>query len=62
MPAVEGIVFKQPFDDRKEKSPTHIEVQNVAFSYKSRPHAKVLEGVIADVNQCYHTQFTPRSR
>ena len=47
-PAVQEDASKPPFNNNNDKGPTHIEVQNVAFAYESRPHAKVLEGV--DVN------------
>ncbi|KAI4694089.1 uncharacterized protein J4E84_002669 [Alternaria hordeiaustralica] len=48
-PAVQEDASKPPFDDEKDKSPAHIEVQDLAFAYKSRPHAKVLEGIDIDV-------------
>ncbi|KAJ8117017.1 hypothetical protein OPT61_g1689 [Boeremia exigua] len=48
-PAVQEDRSKPPFDDGSDKGPTHIDVQDVAFAYESRPHAKVLEGVNVDV-------------
>jgi ATP-binding cassette subfamily B (MDR/TAP) protein 1 len=48
-PAVEEDASKPPFDDEKDKGPAHIEAQDVAFAYESRPHAKVLEGIDVDV-------------
>ncbi|KAF1832024.1 P-loop containing nucleoside triphosphate hydrolase protein [Decorospora gaudefroyi] len=48
-PAVQEDASKPPFDDEKDKGPAHTEVQDVAFAYESRPHAKVLEGIDVDV-------------
>jgi ATP-binding cassette subfamily B (MDR/TAP) protein 1 len=48
-PAVQEDASKPPFDDEKDKGPAHIDVQDVAFAYESRPHAKVLEGIDVDV-------------
>jgi ATP-binding cassette subfamily B (MDR/TAP) protein 1 len=50
-PAVQEDSSKPPFDDSKDKSPAHIEIQDVAFAYESRPHAKVLEGIEVDVSR-----------
>jgi ATP-binding cassette subfamily B (MDR/TAP) protein 1 len=45
---------KPPFDNGNDSQglahPAHIEVQDVAFAYESRPHAKVLEGIDVDVS------------
>lgn len=49
-PAVQEDPSKPPFDDGNDKGPAHIEVQDVAFAYESRPHAKVLEGIDLDVS------------
>lgn len=49
-PAVQEDALKPPFNDGNNKGPSHIEVQDVAFAYESRPHAKVLEGVDVDVS------------
>lgn len=40
---------KPPFDNEKDKGPAHIKVDDIAFAYVSRPHAKVLEGIDVDV-------------
>ncbi|CAO2653774.1 Nn.00g031850.m01.CDS01 [Neocucurbitaria sp. VM-36] len=49
-PAVQEDSSKPPFeDDEKDRGPAHVEVQDVAFAYESRPHAKVLEGIDVDV-------------
>ncbi|KAH8723660.1 multidrug resistance protein 1 [Phaeosphaeriaceae sp. PMI808] len=48
-PAVRENPSKPPFDDGSSKGPAHIEVQDVAFAYESRPHATVLEGIDVDV-------------
>jgi ATP-binding cassette subfamily B (MDR/TAP) protein 1 len=48
-PAVQEDSTKPPFDNGKDEGPSHIQVQDVAFAYESRPHAKVLEGVDVDV-------------
>jgi ATP-binding cassette subfamily B (MDR/TAP) protein 1 len=48
-PAVQEDSSKPPFEGDDAKGPAHIEVQNVAFAYESRPHAKVLEGIHIDV-------------
>ncbi|EAT87066.2 hypothetical protein SNOG_06002 [Parastagonospora nodorum SN15] len=47
-PAVQEDSSKPPFEGDDAKGPAHIEVQNVAFAYESRPHAKVLEGINID--------------
>ncbi|KAF2629041.1 multidrug resistance protein-like protein 1 [Macroventuria anomochaeta] len=49
-PAVQEDASKPPFDYGKDKGPTHIEIQDIAFAYESRPRAKVLEGVDVDVH------------
>jgi hypothetical protein len=41
---------KPPLHDDNGKGPAHIEVQDVAFAYESRPHAKVLEGIDVEVS------------
>ncbi|KAL1795658.1 hypothetical protein ACET3X_005882 [Alternaria dauci] len=48
-PAVQEDASKPPFDDEKDKGPTHIQMQGIDFAYESRPHAKVLEGIDIDV-------------
>ncbi|KAL1651601.1 hypothetical protein SLS61_005263 [Didymella pomorum] len=48
-PAVQEDASKPPFDNGSGKRPAHVEVQDVAFAYESRPHAKVLEGIDIDV-------------
>jgi ATP-binding cassette subfamily B (MDR/TAP) protein 1 len=48
-PAVQEDASRPPFDKGNDKDPTHIEVQDIAFAYESRPHAKVLEGIDVDV-------------
>jgi ATP-binding cassette subfamily B (MDR/TAP) protein 1 len=49
-PAVQEDASKPPFDDGNDKGPACISVQDVAFAYASRPHAKVLEGIDVDVS------------
>jgi ATP-binding cassette subfamily B (MDR/TAP) protein 1 len=49
-PAVQEDASKPPFHDDSDRGPAHIEVQDVAFAYESRPHAKVLEGIDVDVS------------
>ena len=49
-PAVQEDPLKPPFDDDRDRKPMHTEIQDVAFAYESRPHAKVLEGIDADVS------------
>jgi ATP-binding cassette subfamily B (MDR/TAP) protein 1 len=50
-PAVQEDLSKPPFDDDGDKGPAHVEVQEVAFAYPSRPHAKVLENISVDVSR-----------
>jgi ATP-binding cassette subfamily B (MDR/TAP) protein 1 len=52
-PAVQEDASKPPFDDGTDRGPAHIEIQDVAFAYESRPHAKVLEGIDVDVCICF---------
>lgn len=50
-PNVHEDMSKPPFDgDEKDKGPAHVQVEDVAFAYESRPHAKVLEGIHVDVS------------
>ncbi|KAJ4364698.1 hypothetical protein N0V83_009295 [Neocucurbitaria cava] len=49
-PAVQEDPSKPPFDDEKDRGPAHVEVQDVAFAYESRPHAKVLQEIDVDVS------------
>lgn len=49
-PAVQEDESKPPFDDGSNKGPTHIDAQDIAFAYESRPNSKVLEGVDVDVS------------
>jgi ATP-binding cassette subfamily B (MDR/TAP) protein 1 len=56
-PAVQEDLSKPPFDDVNDKGPAHIEVQDVAFAYESRPHAKVLEGIDVDVSFPIHSSL-----
>jgi ATP-binding cassette subfamily B (MDR/TAP) protein 1 len=49
-PAVEEDPSKPPHDEETgEKHPAHIKVDDLAFSYSSRPNAKVLEDINVDV-------------
>ena len=48
-PAVQEDPSKPPFDSDEDRKPMHTEIQDVAFAYESRPHAKVLEGIDVDV-------------
>lgn len=56
-PAVQEDVTKPPFDDGGGKGPTHIEVQDIAFAYESRPRAKVLEGVDVNVSHILYASL-----
>ncbi|KAF2127626.1 multidrug resistance protein-like protein 1 [Dothidotthia symphoricarpi CBS 119687] len=47
--AVQEDPSKPPDNDDHNDEPAHIEVQDVAFAYESRPHARVLEGINVDV-------------
>lgn len=49
-PAVQEDSSKPPFDDDKGKGPVRVQIEDVAFAYESRPHAKVLEGVDVEVS------------
>jgi ATP-binding cassette subfamily B (MDR/TAP) protein 1 len=49
-PDVQEDASKPPFDDDKDRGPAHIEVQDVAFVYETRPNAKVLGGIDIDVS------------
>jgi ATP-binding cassette subfamily B (MDR/TAP) protein 1 len=48
-PAVQEDASKPPFDNEKDQEPAHIQVQDVAFAYKSRPNSTVLEGINVNV-------------
>jgi ATP-binding cassette subfamily B (MDR/TAP) protein 1 len=49
-PAVEEDPQKPPKDDdENNQKPTHIETQDLAFAYESRPNAKVLDNISVDV-------------
>lgn len=49
-PAVHEDRSKPPFDDdEKHKDPAHIEVQDVAFAYESRPNTNVLDNINVDI-------------
>lgn len=50
-PAMQEDDSKPPFDNGKDRDPTHIEIQDVAFAYESRPRFKVLEDVGIDVSR-----------
>ncbi|KAH7071971.1 P-loop containing nucleoside triphosphate hydrolase protein, partial [Paraphoma chrysanthemicola] len=60
-PAVQEDSSKPPHDDGKDKGPAHIEIQDVAFAYESRPHAKVLEGIDVDVRPSQFIAFVGAS-
>ena len=49
-PAVQEDPSKPPFDHDTGRGPAHVEVQDVAFAYESRPNTKVLEGIDVDVS------------
>lgn len=62
-PAVEEAPLKPPHDsDEKKRGPTHIECQDLAFAYESRPNAKVLDDINVDVSLnillCMHGSLT----
>jgi ATP-binding cassette subfamily B (MDR/TAP) protein 1 len=48
-PAVREDDTKPPFDDGRKKDPAHVEVQDLAFAYESRPNTNVLENINVDV-------------
>lgn len=51
-PVVQEDPSKPPFSDDSEKDgqgPAHVQVEDVAFAYESRPHAKVLDDINVDV-------------
>lgn len=48
-PAVQEDSSKPPFDSDKDRGPAHVNVQDVAFAYESRPNTNVLEGIDVDV-------------
>lgn len=49
-PAVQEDSSKPPFDSDKDRGPAHVNVQDVAFAYESRPNTNVLEGIDVDVS------------
>lgn len=57
-PAVEEDAAKPPFDDGSNRGPAHIEVQDVAFAYESRPHAKVLAEIDVDVRSLNPNRYS----
>jgi ATP-binding cassette subfamily B (MDR/TAP) protein 1 len=44
-PAVQEDPSKPPFEGGNEKDPAHVEVQDLAFAYESRPHTNVLQDI-----------------
>ncbi|KAF2676906.1 P-loop containing nucleoside triphosphate hydrolase protein [Lentithecium fluviatile CBS 122367] len=48
-PAVQEDPSKPPFDHEREKDPVHVEVQDLAFAYESRPNTNVLDNINVDV-------------
>ncbi|KAF2108830.1 multidrug resistance protein 1 [Lophiotrema nucula] len=61
-PAVEEDPSKPPFDeDDKAEGPAHIECQDLAFAYESRPNAKVLDNISVDVRPGQFVAFVGAS-
>ena len=59
-PAVQEDPSKPPFDDN-EKEPAHIEVQDLAFAYESRPNTHILEDINVDVRPGQFVAFVGAS-
>lgn len=59
-PAVQEDSSRPPFEDDGDRGPAHIEVQDVAFAYESRPHAKVLKGIDINVSNLPHSNKSLR--
>ncbi|KAF2450390.1 multidrug resistance protein 1 [Karstenula rhodostoma CBS 690.94] len=60
-PAVQEEPSKPPFDNGNEKDPAHIQVENVDFSYESRPNANVLKNFDVDVKPGQFVAFVGAS-
>jgi ATP-binding cassette subfamily B (MDR/TAP) protein 1 len=60
-PAVQEDPTKPPFDNDNEKDPAHIEVQDLAFAYESRPNTKVLDDINFDVEPGQFVAFVGAS-
>ncbi|KAI8941697.1 hypothetical protein NX059_002907 [Plenodomus lindquistii] len=60
-PAVQEDPAKPPFDEEKNKSPTHIEIQDAGFAYKSRPNSKVLQNININVKPGQYIAFVGAS-
>ncbi|PVI00034.1 multidrug resistance protein-like protein 1 [Periconia macrospinosa] len=61
-PAVEEDPSKPPFDEEeKQKDPAHVEVQDVAFAYESRPNANVLDNINVDIKPGQFVAFVGAS-
>ncbi|KAF9729172.1 hypothetical protein PMIN06_000077 [Paraphaeosphaeria minitans] len=60
-PVVQEEPSRPPFDDGNEKAPAHIQVENVDFSYESRPNANVLKNIDVDVKPGQFVAFVGAS-
>ncbi|KAH9870996.1 hypothetical protein J1614_006570 [Plenodomus biglobosus] len=60
-PAVQEDPSKLPFDDEKDKGPTHMEIHDVTFAYDSRPNSKVLQNISVDVKPGQYIAFVGAS-
>ncbi|KAF2849496.1 multidrug resistance protein-like protein 1 [Plenodomus tracheiphilus IPT5] len=60
-PAVQEDPSKPPFDDEKDKGPTHMGIRDVSFAYKSRPNSKVLQDINVDVKPGQYIAFVGAS-
>ena len=61
-PAVEEDPRKPPNDDdENNQEPAHIEAQDLAFAYESRPNAKVLDNINVDVRPGQFVAFVGAS-
>ncbi|KAF2635489.1 P-loop containing nucleoside triphosphate hydrolase protein [Massarina eburnea CBS 473.64] len=60
-PAVQEDSSKPPFNDGKGKDPAHMQVQDVAFAYESRPNTHVLANIDVDVKSGQFVAFVGAS-
>ncbi|CAI6230575.1 unnamed protein product [Periconia digitata] len=60
-PAVQEDPSKPPFDDGRKKDPAHIDIQEVAFAYESRPNTNVLNNINVDIRPGQFVAFVGAS-
>ncbi|KAF1954349.1 multidrug resistance protein 1, partial [Byssothecium circinans] len=60
-PAVQEDPSRPPFDDGHEKGPAHMQIQDLAFAYESRPNTNVLQDVNVDVKPGQFVAFVGAS-